>query len=120
MNNHFINRIIPKAFGIKVIAVIILMMLTFAFFHSEFGLINFDEYNHGTHDYCEIVKAYTIKVSNDSAGSLVNLKVHNSICFHCIEKASEHISSHIKFNIEQFYTPQKNNDIYLHNRVFLI
>lgn len=124
---QFINRVIPsgsislgKAFPIKIITVIILTMITLAFLHSEFELFNFDEHNHGTHDYCEIVKTSTIRVTNYFAKSLVNLKKNNSICFHCVEKANQQITSYFKLDFEQFHTPQKNTDIYLHNRVFLI
>ena len=120
LNKILIHRIIHGKFGTKAIAVIILMMIAFAFIHSEFNMFNFDEDNHGTHDYCEIVKSSIVKVSKNVASSIVNLKIDKSICFHRIDKASEHISSNIKLDFERFYTLQKTTDIYLHNRVFLI
>ena len=104
--------------NIKIIFIFLLLVLSFDFFHSE--IIDHSEAKNECqkmHDYCKLVQTASVK---NSSSDLLKLNVEKSICFHCINKASEHNSSYNKLNFEQFYTSQKTTDIYLHNRVFLI
>ena len=103
---------------IKILPAILLFVLAFNFINSEI----MDQFEgrsecQQTHDYCKLVQAASIKTSSSD---FLKLKVEKSFCFHCINKESEHISSYINLDIEQFHSPQKTKQVYLHNRVFLI
>lgn len=104
----------------NVIAAIILTVIVFTFLHSEAGLLNYDGDNHGTHDYCEIVKTAATKVTKDISKSVVSLKVDKSICFHCIDETKQSTKAFTILDSEQFHTPQKTTEVYLFNRTFLI
>ncbi|MGK9477988.1 hypothetical protein ACSSV9_14375 [Melioribacter sp. OK-6-Me] len=111
---HKLNRIT------KIIAAIIFTVIVFTFLHSEAGLLNYDGDNHGTHDYCEIVKTATNKITKDVSKDIYKLPVDKSIYFHCIDETNQHSKSISILGSEQFYTPQKTTKVYLFNRTFLI
>ena len=104
----------------NVIAAIILTVIVFAFLHSEAGLLNYDGDNHGSHDYCEIVKTAATKITKDISKSVVSLKVDKSICFHCIDETQQSTKAFTILDSEHFHTPQKTTEVYLFNRTFLI
>lgn len=111
---HYINK------ATKIIAAIILTLIVFTFLHSEAGLLNYDGDNHGSHDYCEIVKTATAKVTKDSSQDIYKLQVDKSICYHCIDETKQLTKAFSILDFEQFYTPQKTTEVYLFNRTFLI
>ncbi|MDO8549390.1 MAG: hypothetical protein Q7S39_04440 [Ignavibacteria bacterium] len=104
----------------KVIAAIVLLVIAIVFIHSELGQCGRADNNYSLHDYCIIVKGANVQSTNAAANDLLKLKVEKSICFHCINKTNEHISSYIKLDFEQFHTPQQTTEVYLFNRMFLI
>ncbi|HMU43378.1 MAG TPA: hypothetical protein PKA80_08765 [Ignavibacteriaceae bacterium] len=119
LNKMLIDRNIPKSIGTKVIAVIILIMITLAFLHSETGLFAFDGDNHGTHDYCEIVKNSNTH-SNIVRIEPPKLEYNKDICFHCSEKFEAQA-------LQPFFEIKDQNlkancltDLYLFNSTFLI
>ncbi len=106
----------------KIISAFILTMIVFAFLHSEAGLLDFDGNNHGAHDYCEIVKTATTKITKDVSKDIFKLQVNKSVCFHCIDEINQN-TSRLAVSVsdsEQSYIPQKTTDVYLFNRTFLI
>lgn len=96
------------------------MILGFVFFHSELGQCRSADYNYSLYDYCIIIKGANVQSTNASANNLLIPRNEKSICFHCINETSEHISSFVNLDFEQFRSPQKTTQVYLHNRVFLI
>lgn len=114
MRIHNTNRML------KVIASVIFTVFIFTFLHSEFGLFDFDEGKHGTHDYCEIVKTATTKVSKETTSYVIKLTVDKSICYHCIDERNQQTKAFSILDSEQFHTPQKTTKVYLFKRTFLI
>lgn len=103
----------------KNIAVIIIAVIAFIFLHSEFGLFDFDDNNHSTHDYCEIVKNTTAH-SKIFQQKLLKFEFNDAICFHCFEK-NEKQTVQINFEIvNQKLGANPSTDLYLLNRTFLI
>lgn len=90
------------------------------FFHSELGQCGNADYNSGLYDYCIIIRGANVQSTNTAIKDLLKLNVDKSICFHCINETSEHISSYINLDFDQFRSPQKTTQVYLHNSVFLI
>ena len=96
------------------------MAIVFTFLHSEAGLLDYDDSNHSAHDYCEIVKSATTKITKDVPKDIVKLQVNASICFHNIDETNRLTKAITTLDSEQFYTPQKTTEVYLFNRTFLI
>lgn len=104
----------------KIISAFILTVIVFTFLHSEAGLLAYDGSDHGAHDYCEIVKIATTKITKDASKYIIKLEVNKSICFHCIDEPNQHTKSFAILDSDQFYTPQKTTEVYLFNQTFLI
>jgi hypothetical protein len=127
MYTTLIQWIIKKGFLNKVLAACGLAVIIFTFFHCEFGLYDFDGDNHGTHDYCEIVKKATVTVHKDLTISIYKLKAarRNPIDeklagIHCSNEIIQYIASFAKLEPEPFRTPQMSVKIYLNNRIIQI
>jgi hypothetical protein len=127
MYSTLIQWIIKKGFFTKLLAVCVLAVIVFTFFHCEFGLYDFDGDNHGTHDYSEIVKKATVTVHKDLTISIFKLKaarknpVDEKIAgIHCANETIQYIASFSKLEPEPFRTPQKSAKIYLNNRIIQI
>lgn len=104
----------------KIISAFILTTILFAFLHSEAGLFDFDDNNHGSHDYCEIVKNVTTKSLKDSSNNLSKLHVDESKSFLSIELINQDTESFKILDLEQFYPHRKATEVYLFNSSFLI
>ncbi|MDF1613129.1 hypothetical protein [Stygiobacter electus] len=104
----------------KTVSAFILVAIVFSFLHSEVGLLDYDDSNHGAHDYCEIVKLATTKIAKDVSKDSFKLTVDKSICFHCINEGNQHTKTFTVLNSEQLHSPQKTTEVYLFNRTFLI
>lgn len=119
MNKFLINKVVPTAFRTNVVALILLTIMTFAFLHSEVGLFDFDDSNHGSHDYCELIKDVNAH-SNIQQQKLPRIEFNDAICFHCFEK-NETQTVQTSFEIEnQNLKANPSTDLYLFNRTFLI
>ena len=104
----------------KIIPVFILTAIVFAFLHSETGLLAYDGNNHGAHDYCEIVKSATTKITRGVLEYIIKLQVNKSICLHCFDGITHHNKLFITLATERFYISKKTTKVYLFNRAFLI
>ncbi|MBK6912484.1 MAG: hypothetical protein IPH11_01950 [Ignavibacteriales bacterium] len=103
---------------LKVIVSVIFTVFIIIFLHSEFGLFDFDENNHSTHDYCYLVDNTTAQTLTQS--TLPQLKVEGSFCFHCIQEIETNEILATTFEYKDFIYPLKNSDLYILNKVFLI
>lgn len=119
LNKILIHRIIHGKYGTKAIAVIILMIIAFAFIHSEFNMFNFDEDNHGTHDYCTIVNGSTIPTTKTNTSDLTKVKSVIVIISKFIEVEDPNSSTFFSETDNPHYT-KKTNKVYLDNNTFLI
>ncbi|MDP2303887.1 MAG: hypothetical protein Q8N03_15845 [Ignavibacteria bacterium] len=103
----------------KLIALTLLIAIVFSFLHSELGFLDFDGDNHGTHDYCEIVKN-TNTHSKIIREELPKLELNKDICIHCFSKieAKETQTSFVRADHHLKVKP--STDLYLFNNTFLI
>jgi len=104
----------------KTISVLILTIIAFVFLHSELGLFNFDEDRHEAHDYCEIVKSVTVKITNNVSKDIFKLKIEKAPSFNQKDETQVYAKDFAIFNFEHFYKPKKTTKVYLLNRAFLI
>lgn len=103
----------------KIISLTLLGFFIFSFLHSELGFLDYDGDNHGTHDYCEIVKN-TNTHSNILKDELPKLEPNKDICIHCFEEI-EAQETQTSFEItDHHFTTKPFPDLYLLNRTFLI
>ena len=119
LNKFLTHKIITTAFRTKVVAVILLAIISFTFLHSEAGLFDFDDSNHCSHDYCELVKNVNSH-SNILQQKLPLIKFIDVICSHCFEKFEMQM---VQTSFEKENQNLKANlffDLYLFNKTFLI
>lgn len=103
----------------KIISAFILTAIVFAFLHSEAGLLDYDDSNHGAHDYCELIKDINAH-SNIQQQRLPRIEFNDASCFYCFEK-NETQTVQTSFEIEdQNLKANPSTDLYLFNRTFLI
>lgn len=103
----------------RTIALLFLGFIVFSFLHSELGLLDFDGDNHGTHDYCQIVKntnTHLMILRED----LPKLELNKDICIRCFDEieAQETQTSFERadYNLKAI----TSTDLYLFNNTFLI
>ena len=103
----------------KIISLILLGFFVFSFLHSELGFLDYDGDNHGTHDYCEIIKN-TNTHSSILKDELTKLEINKDICFHCFEEI-EATAVQTSFERTDHHLKAKpSTDLYLFNNIFLI
>ncbi|MBA4320788.1 MAG: hypothetical protein C0412_20550 [Flavobacterium sp.] len=103
----------------KVTALILLGFFIFSFLHSELGFLNYDDSNHGGHDYCEIIKN-TSTHSKTLREIQPKLEINKDICIHCFEEI-EAQETQTSFERTYHHLQAKSfTDLYLFNRTFLI
>ena len=112
---NYINKIA------KVIVFCSLTLLTFTFLHSEVGLLDFDDNNHSTHDYCEIVKN-TNSHSKQLKEELPKLEINKDIDLNldCLAAIEAQITITCIDKAYQHQILKQSTDTYLFNRTFLI
>jgi hypothetical protein len=101
---------------IGICSLILLGVIGFIFVHSELGVLNFDEGNHGQHDYCEILKsgASLEKIIKDEIIE-APVSIHSS-CVYC-----HHQSNRGSVAVVAFTTLSDIEiDLLLRNSVLLI
>ncbi|MBI5727007.1 MAG: hypothetical protein HY965_04100 [Ignavibacteriales bacterium] len=91
----------------------------FFFLHSEMGLLDHDSDNHGSHDYCEIVKN-----SNTQTKTLKEfhpkIEINKTICAHCFLEDQAVLSRVWLQNFPKHPGAKYGTKIYLFNDSFLI
>ena len=103
----------------RIIALLLLGFIVFSFLHSELGLLDFDSDNHGTHDYCQIIKN-TNTHSKILPNTLPKLELNKDLCVHCFEKTVSQATK-TSFEITDHHLKAKpSTDLYLFNNTFLI
>jgi len=104
---------------VRLIALILFGTIVFTFLHSELGFLDYDGNNHGTHDYCEIVKninTHTKTVRDE----LPKLELTKILCHHCSHAEETIISIVIYDKTDQHTIVKHSTETYLFNRAFLI
>jgi len=103
----------------KITSLVLLGIFGFLFLHSELGFLNYDNCNHSTHDYCQIVKN-TDAHSKTLRNNLLEPELNKNICIHCIGdvKDDEVISALTITNEHRIF--KQSTEVYLFNRTFLI
>lgn len=113
------NSILHLKKNVKLIGIALLGAFIFTFLHSELGLLDFENHDHGTHDYCEIVKninSHTKTLRDD----LPKLEITKIICLNCIT-GKEKIESRVFFEKSVYHIIEKHStETYLFNSTFLI
>jgi uncharacterized membrane protein len=115
----FIQRKIPGGFETRVISIVIFTALMFTFLHSEVGLFDFDNHNHGVHDYCDIVKN-TNSHSNILREELPKLELNKDNYIHSSETFETRVSQTSFVITNQHLKAKPFPDLYLVNNTFLI
>lgn len=117
MKNKYLRLHIKK--NIKLVGIALLGSFIFTFLHSELGFLDFENHDHGTHDYCEIVKninSHTKKLRDD----LPKLEITKLICRSCIT-GEEKIESIVLIEKSVYHIIEKHSkETYLFNSTFLI
>ncbi|MCX6168485.1 MAG: hypothetical protein NTX65_04035 [Ignavibacteriales bacterium] len=103
----------------KTIALILLGFFVFSFLHSELGFLDFDGDNHGTHDYCQIVKN-TNAHSKILREELPKLELNKDLCFHCFEEIEAQTTQTYFGTTDHHLKAKTFADLYLFNSSFLI
>lgn len=103
----------------KITSIILLGIIVFSFLHSELGFFNYDNCNHSTHDYCQIVKN-TDAHSKTLRNNLPVPELNKNICIHCVDdvKGDEVITS--LTITDEHRILKKSTEVYLFNKTFLI
>ena len=87
--------------------------------HSELGFLDCDYDNHGTHDYCEIVKT-----TNTQARALkefhVTIEIVKIVCVHCSDLVETHVFQNCFNNSQNHLIARQSTHITLFNRSLLI
>lgn len=104
---------------IKLITLTLLGAIVFMFLHSELGLLDFDGHNHGSHDYCEIVKNISthLKTVKDE---LPKQELTKILCNHCFHAEETPILNVVYANTDQHTVVKHSAETYLFNRAILI
>ena len=105
---------------LKIIAAVILVVMTFLFIHSELEQFSHEGDNHRNHDYCEIVDGATRQTSKVAPTDLLKLKGNNLFYIHCLDEITLNLSEIKILALLDYHSPQRSNEIFLHNRTFLI
>lgn len=101
------------------ITVSVLTIGVFSFFHSEFGLLNYDNDNHGRHDYCEIIKETKTQVKN--VRDLQPVFTVIEVLQHYRSNSEETILFELSLSSSTEHFILKNSsESYLFNKIFLI
>lgn len=117
MNNK--STISHKNSLVRLIALILYGAIVFTFLHSELGFLDYDGHNHGTHDYCEIVKNINtqIKTVRDELTKQEPTKI---LCPHCFHAEEIIISNVIYDKTDRHPILKRLTKTYLLNQTFLI
>jgi hypothetical protein len=118
-NSMMIQRKIPGGFETRVISIVIFTALMFTFLHSEVGLFDFDNHNHGVHDYCDIVKNTNLH-SNILREELPKLELNKDNYIHSSETFETRVSQTSFVITNQHLKAKPFHDLYLVNSTFLI
>jgi hypothetical protein len=103
----------------RTITLILLGFFVFSFLHSELGFINCDTNNHGTHDYCQIVK-YTDAQSKILPNTLPRLERNKDLCVHCFKEVEVNVTKTYFERTDHHLKAKASTDLYLFNNTFLI
>lgn len=103
----------------RITAFILLSFFVFSFLHSELGFLNYDDSNHNTHDYCEIVKN-TNAHSKILREELQKLELNKNICIHCFEEIEAQETQTSFERTDHHLKAKPSTDLYLFNNTFLI
>lgn len=103
----------------RTIALILLGFFVFAFLHSELGFLNYDDSNHSTHDYCQIVKN-TNTHSQMLREIQPKLELNKDICIHCFEEIEAQETQTSFERTDHRLKAKPSTDLYLFNNTFLI
>ncbi|MEG8945694.1 hypothetical protein [Rosettibacter firmus] len=106
--------------NIKLISIFTLLVIVFVFLHSEADLFAPENDSHDVHDYCEIVKTATTKITKYSLKEILNLITNQPISPDLIDTKNEFNKSLIIFYKERSYSHQKITELYLFDRTFRI
>ncbi len=104
----------------RMTAILLFAVFGFLFFHSELGLLNYDNGNHQAHCFCQIVQNTAVHTSNPVDQTLTSLKFEKIICHHCSEKVFSQKSCVFFIDNEECHSYKQSSDIYLRNNEFLI
>ena len=104
----------------KIIATIIIGIMTFLFIHSELELFSYEENNHHTHDYCELVKDALTQISGAFSDELFINKINNLLFLNCFEDLALKLTEIKISGLLDYHLPQRSNEIVLYNQEFLI
>jgi hypothetical protein len=113
------NKILKNRNWLKSIALVLLGVFLFAFSHSELGFLDYDGNNHGSHDYCEIIKDINHHVKSLKE-EFHKLDLNKSLCTHCIDIAETQTIKIYFVSAEQQLTAKHPDKIYIVNKSFLI
>jgi len=105
---------------LKIIAAVILVVMSFLFIHSELEQFSHDGDNHRTHDYCEIVKGATSQTSKVAPTDLLKLKRNNLFYIHCLDEITLNLTEIKILDLLNYHLPQRSDEIILYNQAFLI
>lgn len=103
----------------KNIALILLGFFAFSFLHSEVNFLNFDDSNHSTHDYCEIVKN-TVASSKTLLENLPKAGINKDICVFSIDDNNSEVVLSFSSILDEHQVFKQSSKAYLFNKTFLI
>ena len=103
----------------KITALVFLGFFVFTFLHSELGFLNYDNSNHASHDYCQIVKN-TNTQSKSLQDNLPKLEINKDICVHCLDDIFPDAPVHYSPSKKEHWAAWQFKEVYLFNRSILI
>ncbi len=103
----------------RTIVLLFLGVFVFLFLHSELGFLDFDGDNHGTHDYCQIVKN-TLTHSKVLQKEMPKLELNKNICVYYFDMFALQESQTSFGRVDHHLKSPPSNHLYLFNNTFLI
>jgi len=112
----------PEIFGnhsIKLIALLLVLVFSYSFMHSELDFISSEAENHVEHDYCQLVEAAAVK-DVGSSSSIFKIKFESIVLTDSVTEVLTN-GNYTGYVHEPFpLTIKKNKSFYLLNQIFLI
>lgn len=97
----------------------IIGVFTLAFLHSELGFWDYDDDNHTTHDYCDIVKTINSH-TNHLRDEFKKMELNKTISETCFEGLTLPETNICFAQSEKYQTINRPSKLFIYNSSFLI
>jgi len=105
---------------INIITTVLLIVIFFVFVYSEIGQYGYEGDNPSSHDYCEIVKDATVRITKFNSHDFLKLKINKLFYSENLSGINRYADYYDKIKPIQIKNPLHTIDIFLFDESFLI